>query len=183
MRFSSVRLRLTLWNVGVLALILVVLGTALRYTVQANLMNSVDRDLRSRIRYTFSRARWEQNEQGQWEWHFRGRGGRGRKPQPENKQPSAAGTPASAGTPATPNTSAASPPPGAPARPPDSGPPSWLRPRALNLRGNPSLPDSRSLPGMPPPPLFPHRGTRHSPWLMWTRHRCGYFLFLCDAMR
>jgi heavy metal sensor kinase len=41
--FGSVRLRLTLWNVGVLALVLLALGASLRYSAQANLTASVDR--------------------------------------------------------------------------------------------------------------------------------------------
>jgi heavy metal sensor kinase len=43
---TSVRARLTLWNVVVLALALVVVGGILRYTVKANLTASVDRSLR-----------------------------------------------------------------------------------------------------------------------------------------
>jgi signal transduction histidine kinase len=41
----SVRLRLTIWNVCVLALMLVGLGTALRWTLQETLLASVDRNL------------------------------------------------------------------------------------------------------------------------------------------
>src|SRR3954454_2533656 len=44
-RWKSVRVRLTLWNAVVLALLLAVSGTALCYRVQAALMHSVDRDL------------------------------------------------------------------------------------------------------------------------------------------
>ncbi len=42
---GSIRGRLTLWNVGVLALTLAVLGAALHYTLKANLMRGADRDL------------------------------------------------------------------------------------------------------------------------------------------
>ncbi len=42
---GSIRWRLTLWNVGVLALTLGVLGAALHYTLTANLMHGADRDL------------------------------------------------------------------------------------------------------------------------------------------
>ena len=44
-RFASVRTRLTLWNVGVVALILVALGFALRYTLEVTLTRSVDRSM------------------------------------------------------------------------------------------------------------------------------------------
>jgi two-component system OmpR family sensor kinase len=44
-RWNSVRVRLTLWNAVVLALLLAGSGTALCYRVQADLMRSVDRDL------------------------------------------------------------------------------------------------------------------------------------------
>lgn len=42
---NSIRLTLTLWNVCILAALLVVLGVALRYTLQVSLLASVDRDL------------------------------------------------------------------------------------------------------------------------------------------
>jgi len=45
MKPMSVRLQLTLWNVGVLALILVALGGALRFAVQETLTSSIDRNL------------------------------------------------------------------------------------------------------------------------------------------
>ncbi|MBV9849357.1 MAG: HAMP domain-containing protein [Armatimonadetes bacterium] len=44
-RLRSVRLRLTLWNVGVLAFTLIALGAALRYAVQQNLLRSMDQDM------------------------------------------------------------------------------------------------------------------------------------------
>lgn len=50
MNLSSVRARLTLWNVGVLALVLLSLGFVLRYAVQRNLLAAVDRDLLARSR-------------------------------------------------------------------------------------------------------------------------------------
>ncbi len=49
LRITSVRARLTLWNVAALALILLGLGAALRWSVQRNLIASVDGDLRLRI--------------------------------------------------------------------------------------------------------------------------------------
>ncbi len=45
LKHGSIRWRLTLWNVGVLALTLGVLGAALQYTLKANLMRGADRDL------------------------------------------------------------------------------------------------------------------------------------------
>lgn len=46
----SVRARLTLWNVGVVALVLIVLGIALRLSVAASLAAALDREIVSRIR-------------------------------------------------------------------------------------------------------------------------------------
>ena len=45
LKHGSIRWRLTLWNVSVLALTLGVLGAALHYTLKANLMRGADRDL------------------------------------------------------------------------------------------------------------------------------------------
>ena len=45
MKGLSIRVRLTLWNVGVLALILAALGGILCYSVRADVQNSVDREL------------------------------------------------------------------------------------------------------------------------------------------
>src|SRR3954451_12084213 len=47
-RWGTVRLRMTLWNVAVLALILGVMGGVVRYTVQADLFATVDRTLAER---------------------------------------------------------------------------------------------------------------------------------------
>jgi heavy metal sensor kinase len=44
-RLNSVRMRLALWNVGVLALVLALFGAALRYTNQVRLTAAVDREL------------------------------------------------------------------------------------------------------------------------------------------
>ena len=44
-KHQSIRRRITLWNVGVLALTLAVLGASLLYTLRANLLRGVDRDL------------------------------------------------------------------------------------------------------------------------------------------
>lgn len=49
-RWGTVRLRMTLWNVAVLALILGVMGAVVRYTTQANLFATVDRTLAERAR-------------------------------------------------------------------------------------------------------------------------------------
>src|SRR5262245_40614388 len=46
--WGTVRLRMTLWNVAVLALILGALGGVVRYTVQADLLATVDRTLAER---------------------------------------------------------------------------------------------------------------------------------------
>src|SRR5215831_8485413 len=47
-RWGTVRLRMTLWNVAVLALILGALGGVVRYKVQADLFATVDRTLAER---------------------------------------------------------------------------------------------------------------------------------------
>ncbi len=47
-QWGTVRLRMTLWNVAVLALILGVMGGVVRYTVQADLLSAVDRTLAER---------------------------------------------------------------------------------------------------------------------------------------
>ena len=60
-RWGTVRLRMTLWNVAVLALILGALGGVVRYKVQADLFATVDRTLAERAneaghQYTFVRS-------------------------------------------------------------------------------------------------------------------------------
>lgn len=50
LRPTSVRLKLTLWNVGVLAVILLAFGAALRFRLQANMAAAVDRNLIARAR-------------------------------------------------------------------------------------------------------------------------------------
>jgi len=45
LRWNSVRTRLILWNVGVLALLLIGFGLLIQYAVRTTLMNSVDHDL------------------------------------------------------------------------------------------------------------------------------------------
>ena len=47
-RWGTVRLRMTLWNVAVLALILGAMGGVVRYTVRADLFATVDRTLAER---------------------------------------------------------------------------------------------------------------------------------------
>src|SRR2546423_4968504 len=47
-RWGTVRLRMTLWNVAVLALILGALGGVVRYKAQADLFATVDRTLAER---------------------------------------------------------------------------------------------------------------------------------------
>src|SRR5437763_6235505 len=49
----SVRLRLMLWNVGILAFVLVALGLVVRFTTQAAISASVDRELEQRA-YPFA---------------------------------------------------------------------------------------------------------------------------------
>ncbi len=56
---NSVRLRLTLWNVGVMALVLAILGLVLWYGVQANLLSSANRDLTDRAHHF--QGRWERD--------------------------------------------------------------------------------------------------------------------------
>src|SRR3989442_12048090 len=48
-RWGTVRLRMTLWNVAVLALILGALGGVVRYRVQADLFAAVDQILVQRV--------------------------------------------------------------------------------------------------------------------------------------
>ena len=50
-RWGSVRLRLTLWNVAVLALILAAFGGVVRYKVQADRFATVDRTLAERAHW------------------------------------------------------------------------------------------------------------------------------------
>src|SRR2546421_13061136 len=60
-QWGTVRLRMTLWNVAMLALILGALGGVVRYKVQADLFATVDRTLAERAneaghQYTFLRS-------------------------------------------------------------------------------------------------------------------------------
>ena len=55
--WGTVRLRLTLWSVAVLALILGALGGVVRYTVQADLFATVDRTLAERIHDSVFRSK------------------------------------------------------------------------------------------------------------------------------
>src|SRR5687768_9544267 len=48
-RWGTVRLRMTLWNVAVLALILGVMGGVVRYRVQVDRLAMVDRTLAERV--------------------------------------------------------------------------------------------------------------------------------------
>lgn len=50
-QLHSVRARLTLWNVGVVALVLIVLGVALRLSVAASLSAALDREIVGRTRF------------------------------------------------------------------------------------------------------------------------------------
>lgn len=52
MKLTSVRTRLMLWNMGVLAVVLVGFAEAIHYTAEANLRESVDRDLAQMARHT-----------------------------------------------------------------------------------------------------------------------------------
>lgn len=56
MGWNSVRVRLTLWSVGVLVVVLGVFGAALRYSLRANLSASVDRGLMARVRRNHERG-------------------------------------------------------------------------------------------------------------------------------
>ena len=49
MKLKSVRTRLTLWNVGVVALILACSGATIHYTVWLNLISGIDQDLEEAI--------------------------------------------------------------------------------------------------------------------------------------
>lgn len=82
-RFSSVRLRLTLWNVGIVALVLVVLGTTLRYTVAANRIAAVDRSLHRRAN---GPLRWARNPDPE-RWSFDRRRGSERDTSPGGRGP------------------------------------------------------------------------------------------------
>src|SRR5207245_10081571 len=55
-RWGTVRLRMTLWNVAVLALILGAMGGVVRYIVQADLFATVDRTLAERAHSVFLRG-------------------------------------------------------------------------------------------------------------------------------
>ncbi|MDQ2687855.1 MAG: hypothetical protein M3Y28_08320, partial [Armatimonadota bacterium] len=55
-RLHSVRARLTLWNVAVLALVLLALGTVLHFTLHARLLALVDRDLTNRTQFITRRG-------------------------------------------------------------------------------------------------------------------------------
>jgi hypothetical protein len=50
-KITSVRTRLTLWNVGVLSLVLAAFGTAVRHTYEAKLTGSVEGELARRGRH------------------------------------------------------------------------------------------------------------------------------------
>ncbi len=54
---SSVRARLTAWNVGVVAVVLVLSGAAVRYFVEANLIAAADRELHRRTQFLVDRFR------------------------------------------------------------------------------------------------------------------------------
>lgn len=121
MKITSIRTRITLWNVLVLASVLGVLGVTLRYRVQANLIGGVDRELTGRSRRMASR--WMSEGDRRDGPRFRGRGERGSFP-PDG------------------------PPPGSPERGrPDGGrdappfPPKFLSRAGKDLRsGNPEEP-------------------------------------------
>lgn len=48
MRWNSVRLRLTLWNIAILALVLALFGGIVRYTIQQSLINGLDQSMADR---------------------------------------------------------------------------------------------------------------------------------------
>lgn len=57
--FSSVRVRLTLWNVGVLALVLGALGLLLHHQVEANLTHVLDEELSRRVSFFQDKDNWK----------------------------------------------------------------------------------------------------------------------------
>src|SRR5580658_5954334 len=58
-RLTSVRSRLTLWNVLALTVALSAVSVQIRYSVRANILASIDRELNSMVRYTSrSIVRW-----------------------------------------------------------------------------------------------------------------------------
>jgi Signal transduction histidine kinase len=140
-RSLSVRARITLWNVGVMALVLAVLGVTLRYTVHAYLIASIDRELTGRyerLREAWKRRTPDRDEafwRGPREGNGNGRNGRssareeGRsereRPVGDPRDATLAPTPPSAATTTASPTSGASP--GAASTPQTPSPPARWR--------------------------------------------------------
>jgi signal transduction histidine kinase len=57
---SSVRVKLTLWNVGVFALVLIALGLLLHHRVEANLTHVVDEELSRRASFFQDKENWKE---------------------------------------------------------------------------------------------------------------------------
>lgn len=55
MNFRSLRLRLTLWNIAVLAIVLASLGSVLRYSVQSSLWAAEDKRMANRVQHMLDR--------------------------------------------------------------------------------------------------------------------------------
>ena len=72
---TTVRTRLTLWNVSILALVLIILGGSLRYLVRVNLLAGIDSELKERA-HGFAVGWKEHSEKGPP--RFPGSRGRGR---------------------------------------------------------------------------------------------------------
>ncbi|MBC8138333.1 MAG: HAMP domain-containing histidine kinase [Fibrella sp.] len=94
----SVRARLTLWNVGIVALILITLGIGVRTIVHTSLMTGIDRELTERAeRIRDDSSRRIRFEKGQFIWLGRPRGDKeprkypidGTPPKEEDKKPNA----------------------------------------------------------------------------------------------
>ncbi len=60
MKTTSIRLRLILWNIGILALVLTAFGISIRYAVEANISRNIDEHL----------MRSAHRAQGDFEWHY-----------------------------------------------------------------------------------------------------------------
>jgi heavy metal sensor kinase len=154
MRLNSVRVRLTLWNVAVLALVLAGFAAALCYSVRAILSASVDRDLADRA-HMFA-ASWARGAAGPPPRPF---AAPGRPPSswyvPEQgvplPGPEGPEWPPPEAPPAMPPAGAQSPGPQAGEWPPPADRDAsrrgyFRRPRVLNLEGGPMVPFSEDEP-------------------------------------
>ena len=76
-RNLTVRARITVWNVAVMAFVLAILGIALRVTVRAYLITSIDREVTGR--YERGRDFWQREDHAPFTRDGRRRGGRGER--------------------------------------------------------------------------------------------------------